>query len=231
MAQGTGRLIGALVFGVAGVAILISLGVWQMQRLEWKRGILSEIESMIDGAAQPLPAEVSPSEHKYLPVNLTGTFGENVLRVLVSVKQRGAGYRVVSDFQTDDGRRILVDRGFVPVADDIPNASSEPISLLGNLHWPDDRTSSTPANDWVDNVFFARDIDEMAAGLKTEPLLVVARRINPPEPGLTPMPVSTQGIPNDHLQYAITWFSLAVVWLLMTILYIRRGRRQESASA
>ena len=65
----------------------------------------------------------------------------------------------------------------------------------------------------------------MAEALGTEPLLVVARRVTPGDPAIEPMPVDTSGIPNDHLQYAITWFSLAVVWLIMTAYYIVRQRK------
>ncbi len=67
----------------------------------------------------------------------------------------------------------------------------------------------------------------MAETLKTEPLLVIARNISPPDPGVTPLPVDTSGIPNDHLQYAITWYSLAVVWLIGTIALVWRLRQTK----
>ncbi|NVK59690.1 MAG: SURF1 family protein, partial [Rhodobacteraceae bacterium] len=71
----------------------------------------------------------------------------------------------------------------------------------------------------------ARDIGAMAETLGTEPLLVIARSVAPGDPNIDPLPVDTGGIPNDHLQYAITWFSLAVVWLIMTAYYIARLRK------
>ena len=101
--------------------------------------------------------------------------------------------------------------------------------MTGNLHWPDDRNSSTPENDLKANIWFARDIGAMAEVLQTEPLLVVAREIDPADPKIEPLPVSPSGIPNDHLQYAITWFSLAVVWLIMTGYYIRRQSKTGKA--
>ena len=66
----------------------------------------------------------------------------------------------------------------------------------------------------------------MAATLKAEPVLVVAR--SDTGDGIEPMPVGTEGIPNDHLQYAITWFSLAAVWLGMTVFLLWRIKRQAS---
>lgn len=216
------RLAAPLLIGLIGAAILLRLGLWQLDRLEWKRGVLDRIVSTIDGPAQPLPVLVSPSEQRYQPVALNGRFGEGALFVLVSIKRQGAGWRVISPFTTEDGRTILVDRGFTPVAEKTAPARTGPVALTGNLHWPDDRNASTPENDVDGNTWFARDIAQMAEALKTEPLLVIARTVSPSDDGIAPLPVSTEGIPNDHLQYAVTWLSLAAVWLLMTGAWIWR---------
>lgn len=221
------RIIAPLLFGLIGAAILVSLGTWQMQRLEWKRGILSKIESTISGDPIALPQLISPSEQEYMPVRLTGQIGDQALFVLVSAKRVGAGWRVISPMTTVEGRRILLDRGFTPVENKTAPPRAEQVTVLGNLHWPDDRNSSTPENDVAKNTWFARDIAQMAELLDTEPLLVIAREIAPPDPGLTLLPVDTAGIPNDHLQYAITWFSLAVVWLLMTGALIWRRSKED----
>ena len=69
----------------------------------------------------------------------------------------------------------------------------------------------------------------MAEALDTEPLLVVAREVTPADPGVTPLPVSTAGIPNDHLQYALTWFSLAVIWVAMTTYWIFRRAKDRTS--
>ena len=211
-----------LIFGIAGVAVLLGLGKWQLDRLAWKEGLLADIEARIAADPVALPETADPETDRYLPVEATGRIGARALRVLVSRKQVGAGYRLVSAFDTG-GRRLLLDRGFIPVEDAIPEPEGE-VRVTGNLHWPDDRLASTPANDVAGNTWFARDIAPMAEELDTEPLLIVAREVSPPEQGVTPLPVDTSGIPNDHLEYAITWFSLAAIWAAMTAAYIRRAR-------
>ncbi|MFP7673790.1 SURF1 family protein [Marivita sp. S0852] len=229
------RYIAPLLFGLVGTALLLWLGTWQMQRLAWKEGILNEIEARIDGPFQDIPpvTAVLPERDRYQPVALIGTIGREELLVLVSQKRVGAGYRVISPYTLNDGRRVLLDRGFIPV--DQRNADrsrvDETVEVQGNLHWPDDRNSSTPENDIAGNTWFARDIDVMADALNTEPLLVIARNMSPPDPGVTPLPVDTSGIPNDHLQYAITWYSLAVVWLAMTVALIWRQRKGKEGTA
>ncbi len=217
------RVLVPLIFGIAGVAVLVGLGRWQIERLAWKEGVLADIEARIAAEPVALPEAVAPGADRYLPVAATGRIGGRALRVLVSRKQVGPGYRLVSALETG-GRRVLLDRGFVAVADAIPQPEGE-VTVRGNLHWPDDRLSSTPENDVAGNMWFARDIAQMAAELGTEPLLIVARQVSPPEAGVTPLPVDTGHIPNDHLSYAITWFSLAAIWAAMTGAFIWRQRR------
>ena len=229
------RLAVPLLFGLVGTAILVWLGTWQLQRLAWKEGILSEIEERIGGPFQNIPslASVDPERDRYTPVALVGEIGNEDLLVLVSQKRVGAGYRVISPYTLNDGRRILLDRGFTPVDQRDADRSriGEEVEVQGNLHWPDDRTSSTPENDVAGNTWFARDIEQMAEALGTEPLMVIARNMSPPDTGVTPLPVDTSGIPNDHLQYAITWFSLAVIWVIMTAAFIWRQRKGKEGMA
>ena len=137
----------------------------------------------------------------------------------------GAGHLIISPFTTQAGRTILVDRGFLKLDDALTDPPADTITITGNLHWPDDRNSSTPENDVAGNTWFARDIAQMAEVLGTEPLLLTTREVSQPDGALTPLPVDTSGIPNDHLQYAVTWFSLAAIWLVMTGYYIHRSRR------
>ena len=218
------RILIPLIFGLAGAGVLIWLGLWQMDRLAWKQGVLANIETRIVAGPVALPDLPEPARDKYLPVQMSGQFDEGAVRVLVSQKQVGAGYRIISPFE-GEGRRILVDRGFIKVDVTLPAAPAGAVQITGNLHWPDDRLDSTPENDVAGNIWFARDIGPMAEALNTEPVLLVLRDMSQPDGAVTPLPVDTGGIPNDHLQYAITWFSLAAIWLAMTTYYIQRTRR------
>jgi surfeit locus 1 family protein len=65
----------------------------------------------------------------------------------------------------------------------------------------------------------------MADHLGTAPVLVVARSTSLPDSALAPLPVDTSGIPNDHLGYAVTWFGLAIVWVMMTGFFLWRIRK------
>jgi len=218
------RYLVPLIFGFAGIAVLVSLGVWQVQRLAWKEGVLADIEARIAAEPVALPTELDPEADRYLPVEVSGTVGEEALRVLVSQKTVGAGYRVISALDMGN-RRILLDRGFIKVAQDIPAAPEGEVMVRGNVHWPDDRNSSTPENDVEGNTWFARDLEQMAGVLNTEPLLVVARKTSVSDAPVTPLPVDTGNIPNDHLEYAVTWFGLAAIWAVMSGYFLWRMRK------
>lgn len=214
-----------LVVGLGGVAVLLWLGFWQLDRLTWKEDILADIEGRLAAEAIALPEAADEATDEYRAVTLTGHAMDAELHVLTSGTAAGTGYRVISAFETDDGRRIMLDQGLLPQeAKDAPPSFGPPTTLDGNLIWPDDVNSSTPDPDLASNIWFGRDVVAMAGVLDTEPLMVVARTT--PDPRLTALPVETVGIKNDHLNYAITWFMLAAVWAVMSgFLFFRLTRR------
>ena len=219
----TRRMILPLLFGLIGAAVLIGLGLWQLDRLAWKEAQLADIAARIVADPVALPANPDPVQDRYLPVSASGSFTGETLSVLVSRKQIGAGVRVIEVFETE-GRRVLVDRGFVAEADRGADLGAAAAEVVGNLHWPDEVDGFTPPPDPATGLWFARDVPAMAAALNSEPLLIVARA--PTAPGIEPMPVDTSGIPNNHLGYAVQWFGLATVWLGMTAYLLWRIRRR-----
>ncbi|MEE2945082.1 MAG: SURF1 family protein [Pseudomonadota bacterium] len=220
------RLFLPLFFGVLGTAILLWLGAWQVQRLAWKEGVLNEINTRIVAAPVAVPENPDPEADRFLPVQADGRITTDEIHLLASSKQTGAIYRVVAAFETG-GRRLMVDRGWIkPDQKDVARDSFD-TTVIGNLHWPDEIDSYTPAPDLESNIWFARDVAVMAETLGTEPVLIVLREMPEKNTEVTPLPVSSSGIPNDHLQYAVTWFSLALVWVVMTVYYLRRMRIRE----
>ncbi len=220
------RILFPLIFGLAGLGVLLWLGMWQLQRLAWKEGVLAEIDSRIAATPVALPEVVSEENDKYLPVNVSGEMLLGEVHVLVSVKQVGAGYRIIQPFNTQ-GRTILIDRGFIPTTAKLADRVTGEMDVTGNLHWPDEIDSYTPEPDIGSNIWFARDVPALAASLGAEPVLLIARSRT--DPNVTPLPVDTAGIPNDHLQYAITWFGLALVWAAMTGYFLWRNRANSES--
>ena len=219
------RYLFPLILGVVGCAILISLGSWQLRRMAWKEGLLAQIQAQIDAAPVPLPDTFDPAM-KYMPVEVSGTTTGDEIHVLSGTKDQGGGYQIVSRFITDDGRDILLDRGFVPQEDRRLERGPTRLEVRGNLHWPDEKGSATPEPNLDENIWFARDVPAMAQLLDTMPVLVVASHVTGDAQGVQPIPVAIEGIPNNHLSYAVQWFMIAAVWAGMTVALIWRIRRR-----
>lgn len=211
------RWTGPLIIGVAGVAILVSLGRWQLDRLVLKEAKIAGIEAMLGAAPVELPPAPGP-ESRYLAVRAAGYLTGESLEKLDSLRDQGPGRRIVAVLDLG-GRRVMVDLGIR-----LDGTEAEPrgqVVVTGNLDWPQEADSYTPKPEG--NLWFARDVTAMARALDAEPTLIVADRTV--VDGIVAMPVDTSSIPNDHWHYALTWFSLAFVWFGMTLGWMWRIRR------
>ncbi|SDW70430.1 surfeit locus 1 family protein [Albimonas donghaensis] len=219
------RLAFLLIFGLGGVAILCWLGTWQVQRLNWKLGLIEALETRLDAAPVPLPEAPTEAEDEYLRVTVPGVYDGSELHVLTSAKPWGPGYRVIAGFDAADGRRIMVDRGFVEESRRNETRPGGPAEVTGALLWPQEVDGFVPDPDLAENLWFARDVPPMAEALGAAPILVVAEANEADWPKAQPLTVNLR---NDHLNYAITWFGLALVWAGMTgALALRLKRRGE----
>ncbi len=223
------RLFWPLFFGILGTVVLVSLGTWQVQRMAWKADVIAEINARIASDPEALPDPIDMARDKYLPVTVSGTITEEEIHLLASTRDAGAVYRLVSAFETDGGRRIMIDRGWIKTADKDAARPAHAVDVVGNLHWPEERDSFTPANDVDGNIWFARDVDQMADVLNTEPVLLIVRDDSDKGAIATPLPVDAAALPNNHLEYVLTWYGLAIVWVAMTLYYLRRMRKTKKA--
>lgn len=217
------RILFSLFIGLGGLVLLVGLGIWQVQRLDWKQGILADIEAKLAAPPVLLPAAPNPDQDAYLTVIMEGRPTGQELRFLDSGTAAGTGHRIISAFELTDGRRVMLDQGLLPLYADVLPPLTQQITVQGNLIWPDDTSTEPPIGD----EWYARDVPAMAEVLQTEPVLVIMAAASTYDPRLTPLPLNTSGIKNDHLEYAITWFLLAAVWLGMTIFYMAPMLRRK----
>lgn len=219
-----------VIVGLGGVAILLYLGVWQTQRLVWKQGVLAELTERLDAPPLFVTGLETPEAHNFRRAVADGEYVQGVepVRFLTSLRPFGPGHRVIYPFELRRGGRILVDRGFVKQGAAPTPPPLAQVGAAGVLHWPRERGFFTPEANKAEQLWFARDVDEMAAHFGALPVLLVLNE-NPSRSPIA-VPVSVD-VPNNHLGYAITWFSLAVVWVAMTVIFVRRGARVAAPAA
>jgi surfeit locus 1 family protein len=217
----------AVIFGLVGTAMLIGLGVWQIKRLAWKEEQIAKLEQQLSQEPVALPARPEPQRDKFLRVAVSGSTDGRELHVLTSQMPWGPGFRVIAPLTDAAGRMILVDLGYVPEALRAPaSRPATTVEVVGALYWPEETNSFTPKPDRAANIWFARDLEAMARALGTKPLLIIAESHGG---AVWPKPLRLGvNLPNSHLQYAITWFSIALVWAVMSTMLVRRERERLS---
>ncbi len=222
----TKRMILPLIFGITGCAILLWLGFWQVQRMEWKNNNLAEIEAKMTAPPIAVPANPNKEDHNRMSVQVEVFLTGDELHVLTSQKKGGPGFLVVtSGIDVITKRPILIDLGYIPEAEKDSERPGQHVRVLGNLLWPNETDGFTPDPNIEKNIWFARDIDKMSKALGTDPIMVVARDFMGNPTGIRPIEIG-HDIPNDHKEYAITWFSLALVWFGMTLYLLYRIRQK-----
>jgi surfeit locus 1 family protein len=233
----------ALVF-----AALLALGTWQLQRKVWKEGLIAALAERLDApaVALPLPASwprLDQAHDEYRHVKFQAEY-ENGKEALVyasasafrpDVNSLGAGYWVFVQAKLPDGGVVVVNRGFVPTG--VWNATaraaaqvSGDVEITGVMRWPDVAHWFTPKPDPAHNVWYLRDPQAIAATKgwpKVAPFYV--EQESPVPPGDWPKPGKlVVRLRNDHLQYALTWYGLALVLVVVLVAYAVKSRRERS---
>ena len=227
--------------GVIGVAVLVGLCIWQVQRLAWKQDIIATLEARLAEAPVAMPTNFDPKTQEFSRVRIMGRFGGDLGKhgfadapLLTSRKFVGPGYRVIQPFVLTDGRRIMVDRGFAPVeTKNAGGVASRPtpapdgvVEIVGALRWPE--AGSGQAYGKNDNVWTARNLPVMAQLFAAEEVLVVSETSTSVGEWPKADPIRAVNVRNNHLEYAITWAALAIGWAVMTGFLIFRPDRKSS---
>jgi surfeit locus 1 family protein len=220
-----------------GVAALVGLGTWQLERLEWKTALISEIEARASAPAVSLPDPGRPVDLERLAFTRVAASGrflhEHEMLVVAKVREGLPGAHVVTPLVLGDGRAVLVDRGWVPQQRRDPATRTQgqvagEVRVDGLLRGPQRGNWFTPDNRPGKSVWFSIDPVAMAraAGLAPLPYYVEAGPAANPG-GLPVGGHAALDIRNEHLHYAITWYALAC-GLLVVYLSYRRGERRRA---
>jgi surfeit locus 1 family protein len=228
----------ATVFALVGIVILCGLGVWQLDRKAWKEDLIARLNTRLSHAPQDMPpraswAQLHQDGEEFRRVLFPAEFldGEEALVYTAGSPLRpdvkGPGYWVFAPARLAGGSIVLVNRGFVPPEQKDPAQRSEGmphgvVDVVGVMRWPEARGAFTPADEPKKNIWFLRDSKSIADFKKWATAAPFYIDQEAPVPaGGWPKPGTLEvQLPDNHLQYAITWFGLAlalagvyVVWL------------------
>lgn len=206
------------------LAILLVLGIWQIERKTWKEELIARIvrQTRAEPVAPPAPDAWDPARDEFRHVRVSGRFAndrEALVHGLAAGETPGRalqGYYVITPLLRTDGGTVLINRGFVPTelkaqADRRDGLIEGPTTVTGILRASEPRAMFVPEADPARGEWFNRDVAGIAAArgiTDTAPYLIEVDAV----PGQTTWPRGGQlkvDLPNNHLQYAFTWFALA----------------------
>jgi surfeit locus 1 family protein len=235
--------LGMGVFTLIVVGVLMGLGMWQLQRRVEKHVLIAALTERLSATpvALPPPAQwsaLNPQHDEFRRVTVTATFRDAPeAKVFSSGSALRPDAATLGDFVfapavLSDGATIVVDRGFVPDGTNAAGASREPLTLTGYLRFPEKPGWITPVPDVNKRVWYARDHLDMAKVLSWGPVAPFYLDLESPSPpsGLPrPGPLEVH-LRDEHLQYAITWFTLAAAVTIAFVVWLRGRTRGESAT-
>lgn len=234
----TGRSLVATAAVLAAIALFTGLGVWQVQRLAWKRDLIARVDARL--AAEPVPAP-GPGSHAwnepaaaaYTRVTVRGRFLHDREVRTLAVTELGSGAWVVTPLVGPDFT-VLVNRGFVPADRRAPESRPEgqlpgEVTITGLLRASEPGGGFLRANDPAAGRWYSRDVAAITATGRlvgpVAPYFIDADAT--PNPGGLPVGgLTVVQFRNSHLSYALTWFALAggLAWLALRA---RRRRPRE----
>jgi len=224
------------VFTVPAIMVMIGLSIWQVQRLHWKEELIAERTARTTAAPVELPpagTDLGPLEFR--KASVTGSFDHAHEFYLAARSQNGnVGYWIVTPLTTDKGETVLIERGWVPETMKLPQTRQQgqvagTVTLNGIIRLPQVKTFFQPDNEPQKNVWFYLAPVEMAqaSGLPIRSDLYLDAD-QTPNPGGYPLGGQTRiNLPNDHLQYAVTWALLALSLAAVYVIYHLKLERER----
>ncbi len=224
-----------------GFVFLCGLGIWQVQRLQWKEAMIERVEKGTSSAPVPL-SEIetvlqADRDIEYRPTFAEGTFDHNGEQHFFAVHKGKPGYFVYTPMRLDDGRILFVNRGYVPIENKDSTTRKQGqtkgrvrVEGLARSAPGEKPNSFVPDNDLAKNVYYWKSLSQMAGNAYDK---MEYRTVNffldanaAPVPGGLPVGGVTRiSFPNNHLGYAITWFGLALALLGVGAFFIRSRAR------
>ncbi len=211
------------IFAFIGLIFLFALGTWQLDRLEWKNNLIFERQSHLNDDPILFNGDIKElNDTFWKPVEVKGVYMHDKELYLAARSMRGnVGFHILTPFRLSNGRNVLINRGWVPREKKDPISRIESkytgsVKLIGIVTPGFKKGFFSPKNDLSKNVWLYVDYTEMssAVGMELQKFVIDAK-----ENGKGGFPIGSQtriNMPNDHLQYAVTWYllglTLVFVW-------------------
>lgn len=229
----------AAIATIVAIAVLVGLGLWQIERKAWKEALIDTLTRRLSAPATDLPprtawTKLDSDQEEFRHVTFSAEFlaGRDALVYSSGSSLRndaaGAGYWVFTPARLAGGSVVVINRGFVPQErKDEMSASAGLVDVVGVMRWPEKRGTFTPKDDPAHNLWFARDPAAMASEKgwgDIAPFYIEMESPAPPS-GLPRPAALSVNLPNNHQSYVVTWFGLAAALAVIFVIWAARELR------
>ncbi len=238
------RGVGFGIFTATMIALFVGLGIWQLQRRVEKHALIAALDERLAAAPVPLPPpskwkELTPVSDEFRRVSFTATYEQRLDAMVYSSGSAiradisGPGTWAFLPAKLADGETVAINAGFVPntmqdraVQDRViaKLITGKPVAMTGYIRFPEAAGMFTPDAEHAKRLWFARDHLAMAQALgwdKVAPFYIDLETPVPPDGIPKPGPLEVH-LRDEHMQYAITWFTLAAAVVIAFGLWLRR---------
>ncbi|SDD41962.1 surfeit locus 1 family protein [Paracoccus isoporae] len=233
------QLATVLAVGLGLMLGFLALGVWQVERLAWKRDLIARVDARL--AADPVDwteiVNLPPGEQEYRPVRVTGRFDHDSEVLVKAVTEEGGGFWLLTAMQSVAGTTVLINRGFVPPDRRDPASRTQAlpqgeVTVIGLARLTEPGGAFLRENDPVADRWFSRDVAAIAEARDLDRVAAFFVDADAtPQPGGYPLGgLTVTRFRNAHLGYALTWFALAGLVATGLVMLIRFEIRQRGAS-
>jgi surfeit locus 1 family protein len=235
--DGRGGLLVPAILVIAGLAVLLGLGTWQVERKAWKEALIETLKRRASAAPVELPSasewqRLNAADSEFTRVRLRAEFGRRDDALVFTSGSplrddaKAGGYFVFTPARLPNGQQVVVNRGYAPGRSYPATAGVQ--EIVGALRWPEQPSWFASAHDAAGEIWTVRDPVVMAAAKRWGPVApFYIEQEAPVPPGGTPHPAPLQvNLRNEHLQYAITWYGLAAVLVTVFGFWLQKRRRE-----
>lgn len=220
---------------VIALVLLIALGSWQLYRMQWKAELIAEFEARAQATPQSIAEISADNPLRYQRVRVEGTWlHQHEVQLIGRTFEGTAGYHVITPILLDDGRMLLINRGWVSQKYRMPDSRpstlvSDKVAFEGIIRLPAQKGYFVPENDLEKNDWFTLNIADIAHHRTLDDNLITTFTVDALRNGETNrLPIGAAvdiAIPNNHWQYAITWYGLALGLIGVYIAWHRSAGR------
>ena len=231
---------GLAAFLLLAAVLFLALGIWQVQRMHWKHDLIARVNARVTAAPVTLPtpdalSRMHTDSYEYLRVEIAGQYRPAATALVRAATALGTGYWTMTLLETGEGRKVWINRGYLPSGTDLATARASapegPVRVIGLVRLSEPDGSLLQANRPADERWYSRDLAALSAARgagPSEPVFIDVQEemAERPATGEAPVPgLTVIQFPDNHLGYALTWFALCALSLFGIFLAWRRTGR------